>query len=130
MNPGLLRLQFVRLQAIKTRGYEGLGTRLCVSVCKCECVQVYISASNLKGKMSDLFWKGRRGATVSLLLPSGILHLYQFKLLEFHSIEEVGQFLGTLPSSLDSETLFSHISSINLTSKHFSQVLQLQLPQR
>ena len=94
---------------------------------------VYVTASNLgalKKKMSDL--SGREGgrATVSLLPPAGILHLYQFKLLEFHSIEEVGQFLGTLPSSLDSGTLFSHISSINLTSKHFSQVLQLQLPLR
>ncbi|XP_003383946.3 PREDICTED: TBC1 domain family member 12-like [Amphimedon queenslandica] len=53
----------------------------------------------------------------------GILNMYQHQLLQFTSIEDVGHFLGHLPSTLDSDQLFSSISSIPLTEKKFSQLL-------
>jgi len=78
----------------------------------------------------DLFC--RDGDSFLFRTALGILHLYQSNLLELHALEDMGQFLGKLPESLDSETLFSHISSISLTSKRFTQTLQQQqqLPQR
>ncbi len=60
----------------------------------------------------------------SIASLSGILRLYQSELLQLSTIEDVGGFLGKLPSSLDSDTLFSQIESIQLTSKKFQQVLQ------
>lgn len=49
--------------------------------------------------------------------------MYQSQLLSFSSIEDVGHFLGHLPSTLDSDMLFGSISSIPLTDKRFSQLL-------
>ena len=43
-------------------------------------------------------------------------------LMKQTSIEEVGQFLGKL-SSIDCNTLFQHIGSINLPEKKFKQIL-------
>jgi hypothetical protein len=54
----------------------------------------------------------------------GVLRLFQNEVMERHTIEEVGQFLGHLPDSVDGDTLFQHISTINLTAKRFSQCLQ------
>lgn len=57
---------------------------------------------------------------------AGILKLYQSSLLERRSIEDMGQFLGHLPSTMDSDTLFSQIDSIHFTPKRFKQILQEQ----
>ena len=67
--------------------------------------------------------------SLSLTLPTlststGVLRLFQNEVMERHTIEEVGQFLGHLPDSVDGDTLFQHISTINLTAKRFSQCLQ------
>lgn len=62
--------------------------------------------------------------TVSSLLSSGVLRLFQTSILERHTIEEVGQFLGRLPETIDSSVLFKHIEAVNLTPKKFMQCLQ------
>jgi len=51
--------------------------------------------------------------------------MYQNELLKFHSIEEVGQFLGHLPTNLPSDQLFAHIVAIHLSDKKFHQTLVL-----
>ncbi len=61
---------------------------------------------------------------LSCLPVSGILRLHQSDLLQLATIEDVGGFLGKLPSSLDSEILFRHIDSVQVTSKKFQQILQ------
>ena len=49
--------------------------------------------------------------------------MYQNEMLMLHSIEEVGQFLGHLPTNLSSDQLFAHISSTHLSDKKFHQTL-------
>ena len=51
--------------------------------------------------------------------------MYQNEVLVLHSIEEVGQFLGHLPTDLSSDQLFAHISTIHLSEKKFHQTLAL-----
>lgn len=53
----------------------------------------------------------------------GILKLFQWSLLEFRSIEDMGQFLGKLPSTMDSDALFVQIDSIHSSLKKFKQIL-------
>ena len=43
--------------------------------------------------------------------------------MSYNSIEEVGQFLGKLPTEVDSDTLFDHIASVTVT-KSFDSLLQ------
>ena len=50
--------------------------------------------------------------------------MYQLKILEFQTIEEVGQFLGKLPPDMNSHHLFQNIAAVNLNGKRFLQVLQ------
>ncbi len=61
--------------------------------------------------------------SLSAIAP-GILRMFQLRLLECQTIEEVGQFLGKLPPDMDSNALFQNISAINLTSKKFTHILQ------
>ncbi len=56
----------------------------------------------------------------------GILKMFQLSLLDLRSIEELGQFLGKLPSTIESESLFAHIESIHFTTKRFTQILSQQ----
>ena len=48
--------------------------------------------------------------------------------MERHTIEEVGQFLGHLPDTIDCDMLFQHIAAVNLTAKKFAQCLQQHTP--
>lgn len=67
--------------------------------------------------------------TVLVINPfvfAGILKLFQSSLLGFRSIEDMGQFLGKLPPTMDSDTLFAQIDSIHFTSKRFKQILAQQ----
>lgn len=57
-------------------------------------------------------------------LLSGVLRMFQTHIMERHTIEEVGQFLGHLPEDIDCDLLFQHIAAVNLTAKKFSQCLQ------
>ena len=50
--------------------------------------------------------------------------MFQTEIMERHTIEEVGQFLGHLPETIDSDVLFQHIAAVNLTAKKFAQCLQ------
>ena len=59
-----------------------------------------------------------------LYTSTGVLRLFQNEVMDRHTIEEVGQFLGHLPDFVDGDTLFQNISTINLTAKRFSQCLQ------
>ena len=61
---------------------------------------------------------------VYIYTSTGVLRLFQNEVMERHTIEEVGQFLGHLPDFVDGDTLFQNISTINLTAKRFSQCLQ------
>lgn len=49
--------------------------------------------------------------------------MHQNEILKFHSIEEVGQYLGHLPTNLSSDQLFAHIAAIHLSDKKFQQTL-------
>ena len=49
--------------------------------------------------------------------------MYQNEVLVLHSIEEVGQFLGHLPTDLSSDQLFAYISTIHLSERKFNQTL-------
>jgi len=49
--------------------------------------------------------------------------MHQAELMLLHSIEEIGQFLGHLPSDLSSDQLFAHITSIHLSDKNFNHTL-------
>jgi len=49
--------------------------------------------------------------------------MHQAELTLLHSIEEIGQFLGHLPSDLSSDQLFAHIASIHLSDKKFNHAL-------
>jgi hypothetical protein len=53
----------------------------------------------------------------------GILNLYQSNILELTTIADVGQFLGHLPSDLDSDSLFNSIANITLSDKKFNSML-------
>ena len=54
----------------------------------------------------------------------GILRLYQSELMQFYALEDAGQFLGKLPTTISSDALFSCIDAIHLTPKRFNQVVQ------
>jgi hypothetical protein len=59
-----------------------------------------------------------------ILIPIlGILNLYQSNILELTTIADVGQFLGHLPSDLDSDSLFNSIANITLSDKKFNSML-------
>jgi len=49
--------------------------------------------------------------------------MHQTELLLLHSIEEIGQYLGHLPTDLSSDQLFAHITSVHLSEKKFNQAL-------
>ncbi len=72
------------------------------------------------------------GPNVVLLIYAGILRLFQSSLLEFVAIEDMGQFLGNLPSTMDSDLLFMHIDSVHFNEKRFWQILaqEQQRPNR
>ena len=53
----------------------------------------------------------------------GIIKMYRNEILVLHSIEEVGQFLGHLPTDLSSDQLFAHILTVHLSEKKFHQTL-------
>ena len=57
-------------------------------------------------------------------VASGILKLYQSELMQFYALEDAGQFLGKLPTTISSDALFSCIDAIHLTPKRFDQVVQ------
>lgn len=59
----------------------------------------------------------------NLYLLLGIIRMYQNEVLLLNSIEEVGQFLGHLPTNLSSDQLFAHISATHLSDKKFQQTL-------
>lgn len=63
------------------------------------------------------------GTQNSMSLYLGIIRMFQNEVLMLHSIEEVGQLLGHLPTNLSSDQLFAHISAIHLTDKKFYQTL-------
>ena len=52
--------------------------------------------------------------------------MFQSQMMERHTIEEVGQFLGRLPEDIDCNALFQHIAAVNLSAKKFTQCLQQQ----
>ena len=49
--------------------------------------------------------------------------MYQSHLLEFGSIEEVGQFLNKLPPNMDCDDLFHNIGAVTITEKKFNLLL-------
>ena len=56
------------------------------------------------------------------VLCAGILKLFQSDLLECRSLEDLGQFLGKLPT-VDSDIFFPQIESVHFTAKKFKHIL-------